>query len=372
MGDDMIAEPILSQARSFPHGRAQLVATVRRSFSFAASHRSGAGLLAEVPTAPVADAFEIAVNRKATDVVLHGHVVLRSAREAVAEVHVGAVRRTVRAFGPRTIESVTSGRVVWSRPAAAERVALNAENAYGGAWDEAWPDWFGLRGAPTLCFYPRNPEGRGFATLADAAALSGRPMPSLEDPENPILPETMVREDVEDWLDAPFPPLFSWSDPSTFPRCRFFGTRLPHRAARSIPRECVLGVLAPREIDAERLDEQVDAVINPKAIMTLEPRAFSAGAVGLSNLRLVGGEPVVLHGLFADAPERSFAVPAARTVVRMTPPGCPRFDLPTVLVALVIDADALVITTVEQAGLDVAAEYPEEELCAVGLEVVAT
>lgn len=363
----MTAEPILSQARSFPQGRSQLVATVRRSFSFAASHR-GAHSLAEVPTAPVGDAFEIAVNRKATDVVVHGHVVLGGARQAVAEVQVGAARRAVRAFGARTIESVVSGRVLWSGPAAAERVALTASNAYGGAWEDALPDWFGLLGSAALRRYPRNPEGRGFVLMTDASALEGQLMPSLEDPDSPVLPESMLREDLEDWLDAPFPPLFSWMDPTTFPRCRFFGTRLPHRAARSTPRECALGVLTSREIGAARLDEQVDAVIGPKATLTFEPRAFSAGAMGLSNRRLVGGEPVVLRGLFADAPERSFAVPAGRTVVRMTPPGCPRFDLPTELAALVIDADTHTVTTVEQTALDVAAEYPEEELRAVRLE----
>ncbi len=366
----MTVSPILSQARSFPQGRPQLVVTVRRSFSFAASGRPGASTLVEVPSAPLSEPYETAVNRIATDVVIHGHVVLRGARESSAEVTVAAERRVVRAFGERTIESVAGGRIAWSAPLEAERVALTAANAYGGSWAETIPDWFGLLGSAQLRFYPRNPVGRGFATVAEAAVLLNETMPALEDPESPVLPENMLREDQKDWLDAPFPPLFSWMDPSTFPRCRFFGRRLAHWTPRTPVRECALGVLTPLEIDAPRLAAQVDMVVGPKMTITFEPRAFSGGALGLSKHRLVGAEPVVLRGLFHDAREHAFAVPQARTVVGITPPGCPRFELPTDLAALVIDCDAQVVTTVEQAMLEVAAEYPDEELRAVHLDVL--
>ena len=356
----MRLEPILSQARSFPEGRTQLVVSLRRSFSFAT------GTLTEVPPGPVKSAFECAVNRTATDVIVEGHACLGRAQSAVAEVVVGEASRRVRAYGPRLVQHVSSSGVSWSAPTQAGRVRLSASEAYGGSWEDPMA---GPLDATAQC-YPRNPEGRGFVTAARAHALLGGLMPSLEDPESPVASETIVRESAEDWLDAPFPPLFGWMDPSVFPRYRFFGGRPSHKPFRVMPRECVLGVLGPEEVTAPRLARQVDIPAGPGVTIVLEPRAFSAGAAGLSNHRLIGREPVVLRGFFHDMAETSFVVPPYRSIVGLTPPGCPRFDLPATLSALMIDADARTATTVEQATLDVAAQYPDAELRAVRVEVL--
>ncbi len=358
----MKAPLILSQARSFPEGRSQLVATVRRSFSFAT------GSLTEVAAAPLRDAFECAVNRFSTDVVLEGHVYLKNAQSSVGEILVGGNGRRVRAFGPRVVQSASSCSVSWSQPTPTERIPLLASEAYGGSWEAQVETVESFE--QTLAFYPRNPKGRGFVTAERAADLVGTFMPALEDPESPVAPETIVRQEADDWLDAPFPPLFGWMEPIVFPRCRFFGGRPSHRPWRVVPRECELGVLKPNEIGSLRLAHQVEVVVGSGMTIVIESRAFSAGALGLSNNRLLGGEPVVLRGFFHDAHESTFVVPRYRTVVGITPPGCPRFDKPSTLSALLIDADARVVTTVEQSMLEVAAPYPDTELRAVRVEVL--
>lgn len=358
----MTPELILSQARSFPEGRPQLVVTVRRSYAIAA------GTLTEIAVLPLASAFECSVNRIATDVVLDGHVYLGNTASAVGEIALAGCSRRVRAFGPRVVESVSSAGVSWSPPAPGARVRLSAAEAYGGSLDEAETGRAELD--ENELFYPRNPEGRGYVTAARAHSMVGSLMPSLEDPESPIAPESVVRQDTEDWLDAPFPPLFGWREPWTFPRCRFLGARLRSKTSGVVPRECVLGVLEPGEIGAARLAKQVDVAAGSAMTVVLEPRAFSAGALGLSNHRLTGGEPVLLRGFFHDMRELSFIVPPFRSVMGVTPPGCPRFELRATLSALMIDADARTATTVEQVALEVAAPYPEPELHAVRVEVL--
>jgi hypothetical protein len=268
------------------------------------------------------------------------------------------------------IRGVAGGRVEWFASGRAERVALVAIEAYGGCWDDptgvAPP--FAV-GPPEPVGYPRNPAGRGFVTRDRAATLVGTAMPSLEDPERPVEPYVMIREDLADWVDAPFPPLFGWLELGTFPRSRFFGERVPHRPWQRMPRECELGVLSLEEFAGARLRDQVDLDAGPLRL-TVEPRAFTNGAIGLSQHRLRGGEPVVLRGLFGETPEAAFVVPGPRSVVGLTPPGCPRFDLPTELVAMLVDAEARTVTLVEQASLEVAAPYPDAEFALVTAERV--
>jgi hypothetical protein len=351
---------LLSQARSFPGGRAILVASVKRTFWFGGSTSgpgAGASALREGSAAPFEDAFDFAVNRGTTDVVLSGHVVLNGAASALAEIAVGDRARRVRAFAPRTVRAVANGVVDWVSSGAVARVPLREAEAYGGSWTEGSEE----------VGYPRNLGGRGFVTPERASALVGTAMPSLEDPESPVEPHTLIREDLDDWVDAPFPALFGWRELESFPRSRFFGARVPFRPWQRLPRECELGVLTAEEFRGARLRDQYDLELGSGVTVVLEPRAFSAGALGLSGALLQGGEPVVLRGLFADAREHGFVVPRARSVVGLRPPGCPQFDLPTTLVALLLDADAKTVSTVEQATLEVAAPYPDDEVELVGL-----
>lgn len=367
--------PPLSQFRLLPSGAWHLGVVVRRSWSWT---RGG---LVPVATPEVGDSDEITPQKPNTDVVVIGHVYAANgaATSALAEVEVAGRRRVVRATGDRTIRGVHGRHCEWSPPGPFGRVALSASNAYGG-FDrgsfERHPDL--PRELPSLlqssveelsCFsYPRNHIGRGFCLEAEAPSLVGTLAPNLDDPEDPVEPERLIRRSEEDWPDAPIPATLGWLAGHRFPRVRFFG-EMPSFSAPARPwREVLWGALEAHECTEAPLASAAQLLTRPVDLQ-VDARALSGGALELSRGRLLGGEPVLLRGLTAAHRDVRFPLPTTHPAVRLTPPGCPAFDLPTQMTTVLLEPDAERLTISYAARLEVAGQYPEDELRQVRVDI---
>jgi len=201
------------QFRLCGDGAWHLGVAVRRSFTWS---KDGAISVSERQRAPVDD--EGTAFKPKTDVVVEGHVYAPTAgaREVISQVEIEGLRRRIRACGKREVVSCNGGSSEWSRAEPFDRIQLARSNAYGGFDEVAFSregdddaDAAVRLGAELSIVsrfaYPRNAQGIGFYMVDNREANIGRPVPSLDDPDDPVLPERLLRESTRDWIDAPVP-----------------------------------------------------------------------------------------------------------------------------------------------------------------------
>ncbi len=318
---------------------------------------------------------EATAAKPCTDVVLEGAIYAPGGglRSVVAQLEVGDVVRRIRANGPREIVDSRGGHAEWSSPRVFDRAPLSRELAYGGFDSVAFEregDDAALAAAELgadVCVvsrfaYPRNAQGIGFYMADNGVANRGRAVPCLEDPDDPVLPERLLRSGPLDWIDAPIPACWGWSEPDDFPRSRLLGFHVDHRAPLRPVREIELGALDP----ADLADRPAPAGLTglPHGLAG-EPRSHQAASPGLGTRRLSGGETIRLTNLEPARGERLLRLPRALPSLLLRPPGCDHFELEPQIDSVVIRPDARELSIVYSGRLRVAGRYPEVELALV-------
>ena len=355
----------ISQFRLLPGGAWHLGVVVRRTYLLADGKH---WQVSTKPTPP--DPDEETPWKPGTDVVVRGHVYAPggAVTETFASVEVGSVRRKIRATGERVVEGLRGGIAVFSDPSPFERIPLTFERSYGG-FDRGAYELYGDTMADLAVEaggdlelvskfgYARNQRGVGFYIAGATTRLPGARVPNLDDPDDPVTPERLIRASALDWIDAPTPAALDWLPATSFPRCLHFGLAIePRRSQRPI-REVELGDIGDSDLDGT---SQFPGIY--------DVRALSGASPGMGRARLVGGEPVRLIGLHPSSREITSALPGEALRVMIRPPGCPPFEVAGELNSVVFDLDRNQLALSWGAKLEVAGRYPESELALVTAE----
>lgn len=350
--------------RLLPEGHWHLGLLVKRTFKMEGGRRFA---VAKEQPSPIDE--ETTAWKAATDVVVRGHVwsASSSAREQRASIEVGTYRQAVRATGARVIEGFSGGIPLFSTPRTFERVPLAFEGCYGGFDRGAYERLGdpkadeGVRSGADLdtvsrFTYPRNRRGIGFHVAVAPDRLVGAPVPSLDEPDDPVTPERLIRAHSDDWPEAPRPVALDWIEPLDFPRSAHWG--VPAKILGGRLREKEEGTVSESELEPQRSFPPIPS-----------PRALCGSSFGQQGARLVGGEDIRIDSMHSQWREIRAPVPCNAPAVRLQPPGCPWFDLEPQLDTVVIDLDAERLAMVWSAKLEVAGRYPPDELAQVLAEV---
>jgi hypothetical protein len=238
---------------------------------------------------------QIAFQKLATDIVLHGHAypVSPGASHGQVGIRVGTTQRLAHVFGDRCIVNAM-GEVRMTEPLPFERIPLTYERCYGG-WDRRQAD------PSRHSCEPRNPVGVGYYD-SEVPPEDGLPVPNIEDPERYY----------EGYGDRPPPAGFGFISANWQPRAAFAGT----------------------------YDEHWDKARKPLLPTDFDIRFFNAATPALiTSGYLRGDEDVVVVGASPDA-RIAFRLPG------IVPPICQvelrmrkRVPVQTVLDTVVVDAD---------------------------------
>lgn len=161
--------------------------------------RSSAGTLALSDAQPAVEwpALSAPTDSGYVQITVSGKVVAKDGEAFVSQdvtLDVGDQRRALRIFGPR--QWVRRGSsVVASAAEPTYAVHMDWRNAFGGSHRRppGIVPGTSLPGPSTLDCWPQNPGGTGYYRTLDEAV--GSPLPSIEDPERPIV----------NWDDRPRP-----------------------------------------------------------------------------------------------------------------------------------------------------------------------
>jgi len=202
-------------------------------------------------------ATDVSPPKPGTDVAVAGHAYGRGKKEIEAGFRIGKLEKIVAVSGPRVW--VATRPVTVAGPVAFEKIPLQYEQAFGGAYDD--PE--GRRVS-----YTENPAGVGFAR----AVVDRAPLPSIEHPNGRFRSPK----------DRPSPAGLGFIPPGWKRRARFAGTFDDAWERSRRP-------LLPADLD-ERFWNTVpqDQVLQPK---------------------LAGGETLVLLNVHPEAPTVALVVP---------------------------------------------------------------
>ena len=134
-------------------------------------------------------------------------------RELLVEVRLADRTHRVLALGERRMR-VSNGSLRFEDPNPFVRIPLGLPFAFGGA----------SQGRS----FPPNHVGVGFQLRTPMHALQGKPLPRLEDPENPLLPEHMGMLGFDDWDKLPLPWHCGYVPADFFPRRHWYKHSRPH------------------------------------------------------------------------------------------------------------------------------------------------
>ena len=259
---------------------------------------------------PVAE-IELLPYKLKTDVIVTGEVVApgeKPVAQMTAEVHIGAVSKTIAVFGNRMVETHDCIHLHFSRPEPFVRLPLSYTLAYGGVDPSVprnedpqtvgeWAEYLTLEQHPGV--YPRNPVGQAYVVNAHKWLLNERPLPNFEDPLDLLTPERMIVNQPENWWRQPMPAGLGWYARNWYPRCVFGGMLPPFLPDQASVKETALGLMAQDHISAAQQRELAD---------TVDPAFFNGASPGLAVPHLRGDEPVRLVGLH-PAGEVAFQLP---------------------------------------------------------------
>lgn len=310
---------------------------------------------------------DLLVHRRSADIIVSGTARSASPRPSFdARVEIGAFVRRLRVFGDRRLERTAGGQLSFTPPAPVAEVPLTWENAYGGV-DQAALDELGdpfveaasQMGHPagprqSLFAYPRNPFGRGYLIEPTPAAIERCRLPAIEDPDQLLTPESVVRNDPRLWPTAPLPAATGWLGYTTFPRSLQVG--LPPRLYLydGIPParfpEVALGVLRPRTLDPTcPINQRIDL------------GAAQCSALGMRADTLALAAEVRLVNLHPSHPDWHFRLPERAPRLVFSLPAAPPADLEAHIRTVLIepDADRISLVWVGEAELDLPL-FPEQ------------
>jgi hypothetical protein len=270
--------------------------------------------------------LDIVLNRQRVDVIVTGKA--RPPRKASAfevSLRIGPLQRRLSVFGDRRVERDHAGRVLFSAPATVEEIDLGWASAFGGV-DAAAIRKHGdplegyCRDAKKPFFpafgrfaYPRNRAGKGYLMEITDDSLESCALPNLEDPSNPLTPESLAIGRPERWPAAPLPASFGWLSYGCFPRTGMLGITTPYDMAACPPAtfaEVKLGILDVKSIRPETpLPDRLDL------------GAAQQSAIGMRAEQLDPGAPVELVNCHPQSPQWRFALAAEKPTMALQLPG---------------------------------------------------
>lgn len=249
-----------------------------------------------------------------TDVVVIGDAYTGMKSRGVASVTVACAgqqlsQRNLAITGPRKAHS-RSGRILFDEPAVAEKIPLSYRMAYGGQCvravqemgnpyidaipeTERDPQTDPILASPWS--YPRNPCGLGYTFYQPGA--EGLDLPQIEDPQDLLTPERLVRKDTFNWLTAPLPAGVSYLSMGWYPRIGYMGIMPPVEAEKVDPQtltEVRRGWADPIVTSAFHRDSQAVLRYASGASLGLQvagPGGDASGMPAGSSIRLVGMHP---------------------------------------------------------------------------------
>ena len=256
------------------------------------------------------------LNRQLVDFIIAGHAYLPHGYGSCdARLRVGTdLDLALRISGDRQCWVDVNGTVRFTDPVVTDQIALGWQNTYGGvdAWGlevhgcpiedlarEArlpYDPRFGIHG------YPRNPFGKGYATVIAAANAERVKLPNIEFATQILTPEKLPRGDYDLWPLGPLPASLGWLPYNLFPRACLGGFPPPIYDRTSIRPEDFMEVhmgavparsLAPEGTASERVD----------------PRIAQASAIGMRTQRVGPKTPIELQGLHPKLWRWGFELP---------------------------------------------------------------
>jgi hypothetical protein len=294
----------------------------------------------------LSDAPALSLLKPLTDVILRGRAHGRRRLVTCLEtgVRVGPVEKKVRVHGRRLIHAVGK-RLAFTEPETIDSVPLAWSEAYGGSDPPTKARGWRVQEGESRAVYPRNPMGRGFATVAHAGNLIGTDAPSVDDPGDPVLPERLIAFDEDDWPDRPVAASYDAVDVLMFPRSAYLAPP-DLRGARHPLRERAVSASVP---DEARRDE----------IMICDAGVFNSASTGLATARLCGGERVSAWNLHPLHELWEFRLPVRRPRLAVEPVGCGVRTLEAQLQTVLLEPDADRVTLTWAGSIEVAAPFPE-------------
>jgi hypothetical protein len=308
----------------------------------------------------IEDHANIERHKPFTDVLLVGsaHAAGLPVTALDTGVAIGAARKGVRVLGARRIEIGREGTLGFTSPEPFTTAPLTWDHAYGGRdlhaerlmqYGSHKPRQADAKDEPLYqASYPRNGAGRGYYLDVDRDRLHGAPLPSLEDPTDPVTPERLLSERTTEWIDRPVAAGYGPIDVFTFPRSTFllkpaFDT--PTRPVHEIGSGAVLAEDLARPFDGRG---------------GRNPRVYNRAPAGLAVCRLAGGERVSLWNLHRSHALFEFDLPADRPRMLLEPPGAGTRELEPLLQTVLLEPDKGWVTLTWTGSLEVAAPYPEK------------
>ncbi|HVY38060.1 MAG TPA: DUF2169 domain-containing protein [Polyangia bacterium] len=193
--------------------------------------------------------FDCVLNRTEVDVVVAGNARPPQAGAASFQLRVcvGQLDRKLTVWGDRRCYRDRAGRLRFSAPQPVEAVPLDWTSSYGGV-DQVALAKHGdpmreMRAAAKLPYsprfgrfsYPRNRAGKGYLIEATNEALEACALPNIEEPLQPLLPDSLAVGTFDRWPKAPFVGGVGWLSPTNFPRAAMLGLTSPYDAQACPP-----------------------------------------------------------------------------------------------------------------------------------------
>jgi hypothetical protein len=375
-----VGDIVTAEQRScvLPGGKPGLVVLARRTYAVddagrCTPAREQTGLVSEptwdpeVPDLLLAD-MDLFHHKLRTDVIVHGHVYGDGrAGRVLASVGVGRSRKRLQVFGERRCTLGRTGALLFSEPAAIERVPLAWTRAYGGR-DAVYEAEHGnpLRDDPDFremteseldaaspYLYPRNPCGTGYLIEATAAAVEALVLPQLENPDDLLGPGRLAVGRADQWVCMPLPQGTGGVAYTWYPRVAFLGVVPACERFDAPPAEVTLG-LVPSELAAG------DGTKPPGSEFELA----SGAALGLQLPHLRGGEPLRLDRVHPRQSSWRLTVPTAPALAIDGRKG-KLVAVESVLHTLVIEPDRGRLTVVWRGHGPAMRRYGPDELAAM-------
>jgi hypothetical protein len=256
------------------------------------------------PLAPGSDFWPM---KMLTDVIVRGNAFAprgRRVTSTIVRIVVGQSEKRIAVHGDRPIEWPAPGRLRFGAAEPFVEMPMEWSRAYGGFDPRVpLPESMTVGERAQLEFdhpgvYPRNPFGKGYVVIDDP--IDGLMLPNLEDPAQPLRPETLVVGDPRKWYMQPLPACSELSNLMMFPRFAWLGIEAWYPPPSNAPlREVALGVLPTNFTDLAQLGPG----------QPLQPPALQEGPVGQVFPPLQPGTPIVVHGMHPELPQVAFSLP---------------------------------------------------------------
>ncbi len=275
--------------------------------------------------------FDGVLNRTEVDVVVEGSARPPQAGATSFElrVRVAHLDRKLMVWGDRRCYRDVGGRLRFSAPKPVGSVPLDWTSSYGGVDDIALARHGDplreMRAAAKIPYsprfgrfsYPRNRAGKGYLIEATNEALEACALPNVEEPLQPLSPESLAVGAFDRWPKAPFVGAVGWLSHANFPRAAMLGLTSPYDAdacpAQSFF-EVKVGAVNPDSIaHAMAFHKRLDRRVAQESALGMRVASVAPGApVGVVN-----AHPKLLSWDFAlsrEAPLLALQMPGAKAV----------------------------------------------------------